>query len=157
MRISIRQLAIQSYRWMGLSMLCCTLLGACGGSGSSSGDGTTPVTTPGITPGVNGTPPNANTPTNTVTIPPIAGAPVVLYTDIVSGPNTGGENGKGIYLSIFGKNFGGTGLGQSVKVYINNVEVVSLPLLSILHSPSIMRPVDPVSAQPSIVLQTSLD
>jgi len=34
---------------------------------------------------------------------------------------------------------------------------VSLPLLSILHSPSIMRPVDPVSAQPSIVLQTSLD
>jgi len=34
---------------------------------------------------------------------------------------------------------------------------MSLPLLSILHSPSIMRPVDPVSAQPSIVLQTSLD
>jgi len=34
---------------------------------------------------------------------------------------------------------------------------LSLPLLSILHSPSIMRPVDPVSAQPSIVLQTSLD
>jgi hypothetical protein len=32
---------------------------------------------------------------------------------------------------------------------------LSLPLLSILHSPSIMRPVDPVSAQPSIALQTS--
>jgi hypothetical protein len=58
-----------------------------------------------------------------VTIPPITGAPVVLYTDILSGPNTGGENGKGIYLSLFGKNFGGTGLGQSVKVYINDVEV----------------------------------
>ncbi|CAN5451747.1 hypothetical protein BH11PSE11_BH11PSE11_02650 [soil metagenome] len=49
--------------------------------------------------------------------------PLVLYTDIVSGPNTGGENNKGIYLSIFGKNFGSTGLGTTVRVYINNVEV----------------------------------
>ena len=50
-------------------------------------------------------------------------APQVYYTDIVSGPNTGGENNKGIYLSIFGKNFGSTGLGSSAKVYINDVEV----------------------------------
>ncbi|MFN8494296.1 MAG: choice-of-anchor Q domain-containing protein [Caldilineaceae bacterium] len=50
-------------------------------------------------------------------------APLVLYTDIVSGPNSGGENNKGIYLSLFGKNFGATGLGTSVKVYINNSEV----------------------------------
>jgi hypothetical protein len=49
--------------------------------------------------------------------------PVVLYTDILSGPATGGENNKGIYLSIFGKNFGGTGLGTTVKVFINDVEV----------------------------------
>jgi type I restriction enzyme, S subunit len=34
-------------------------------------------------------------------------------------------------------------------------ETLSLPLLSILHSPSIMRPVDPVSAQPSIDVQRS--
>jgi hypothetical protein len=52
-----------------------------------------------------------------------AAAPLVLYTDIVSGPNSGGENGKGIYLSIFGKNFGGSGLGSTVKVYINDAEV----------------------------------
>jgi hypothetical protein len=50
-------------------------------------------------------------------------APQVYYTDIVSGPNSGGENNKGIYLSIFGKNFGSSGLGSTVRVYINNVEV----------------------------------
>ncbi len=50
-------------------------------------------------------------------------APQVYYTDIVSGPNNGGENNKGIYLSIFGKNFGSSGLGTSARVYINDVEV----------------------------------
>jgi hypothetical protein len=49
--------------------------------------------------------------------------PLVLYTDIASGPNSGGENNKGIYLSIFGKNFGAAGLGTVIKVYINDVEV----------------------------------
>ena len=53
----------------------------------------------------------------------VTGMPNVLYTDILSGPNTGGENNKGVYLSIFGKNFGESGLGTTVKVYINNVEV----------------------------------
>ncbi len=57
--------------------------------------------------------------------PPVmpSGAPQVLYTDIVAGPVAGGENNKGAYLSLFGKNFGSTGLGSTVKVYINNVEV----------------------------------
>jgi hypothetical protein len=50
-------------------------------------------------------------------------APLVLYTDIVSGPNSGGENNKGIYLSVFGKNFGSTGLGSTTKVFIGGVEV----------------------------------
>jgi hypothetical protein len=50
-------------------------------------------------------------------------SPVVLYTDILSGPTTGGENNKGIYLSVFGKNFGSTGLGTTVKVFINDIEV----------------------------------
>jgi len=53
----------------------------------------------------------------------IDGAPLVLYTDIVSGPNSGGENDKGAYLSIFGKNFGSSGLGSTVKVTIGGVEV----------------------------------
>ncbi|CAN5159068.1 hypothetical protein BH11PSE11_BH11PSE11_36570 [soil metagenome] len=49
--------------------------------------------------------------------------PVLVYTDIVSGPNTGGENNKGIYLSLFGKNFGNGPTGQNVKVLIGGVEV----------------------------------
>jgi Divergent InlB B-repeat domain len=57
----------------------------------------------------------------TVVAPPTTVEPLVLYTDIASGPNTGGENNKGIYLSIFGKNFGAH--SASVKVYINGVEV----------------------------------
>jgi hypothetical protein len=50
-------------------------------------------------------------------------APLVLYTDIASGPTTGGENSHGAYLSIFGKNFGGAGLGTRVKVTIGGAEV----------------------------------
>jgi hypothetical protein len=49
--------------------------------------------------------------------------PIVLYTDILSGPNEGGENNKGVYLSVFGKNFGADGLGKRTKVYIGDVEV----------------------------------
>lgn len=51
------------------------------------------------------------------------GAPQVLYTDIISGPNNGGENDKGIYLSIFGVNFGNGAVGANVKVFINDIEV----------------------------------
>lgn len=49
--------------------------------------------------------------------------PVILYTDILNGPNTGGENNNGIYLSIFGKGFGTT-RGNST-VTINGVEVAT--------------------------------
>ncbi|HEX7490890.1 MAG TPA: right-handed parallel beta-helix repeat-containing protein [Candidatus Limnocylindrales bacterium] len=50
--------------------------------------------------------------------------PAVLYTDIASGPITGGENNKGIYLSIFGKNFGtSAGMGVSTRVFVGGVEV----------------------------------
>src|SRR6266480_5399849 len=59
--------------------------------------------------------------------------PLVLYTDILSGPNSGGENNKGAYLSIFGKNFGATGLGTTTKVYINNVEVDNYRYLGTSH------------------------
>jgi len=37
---------------------------------------------------------------------PPAGAPVILYTDILSGPNSGAPGGGGALLSIFGYNFG---------------------------------------------------
>src|SRR5712671_6452792 len=56
--------------------------------------------------------------------PPVAGSgPLVLYTDLISGPNSGGENNKGAYRSIFGKNFGSSGMGTTVKAFIGGVEV----------------------------------
>ncbi|HEX4405712.1 MAG TPA: choice-of-anchor Q domain-containing protein [Polyangia bacterium] len=54
---------------------------------------------------------------------PVEGAPYIAYTDLVAGPISGGENDKGAYLSLFGKNFGTTGAGSTVKVLINDVEV----------------------------------
>jgi hypothetical protein len=52
----------------------------------------------------------------TVSAGAAAGAPLILYTDIVAGPNTGGENNDGIYLSIFGVNFGSSASNVSVTV-----------------------------------------
>ena len=53
-------------------------------------------------------------------------APVVDYIDTTSAPTTGGENGAGGYLSIFGSNFGAaSALGTTTKVYIGGVEVAN--------------------------------
>ena len=43
-------------------------------------------------------------------------APVIFYTDIISGPNTGGENNQGAYLTLFGKGFGATRGTATIKV-----------------------------------------
>ncbi|HLE12789.1 MAG: hypothetical protein A2504_09445 [Bdellovibrionales bacterium RIFOXYD12_FULL_39_22] len=53
--------------------------------------------------------------------------PVIFYTDIIAGPNTGGEDNKGCYLSIFGLNFGDN--LANVKVEINGIEVTSYKYL----------------------------
>ena len=60
-------------------------------------------------------------------------SPIVLYTDIASGPNSGGENDQGAYLSIFGKNFGAAGLGSRVKVTIGGAEVNNYRYLGPSH------------------------
>lgn len=52
------------------------------------------------------------------------GAPRILYTDIVTGPNTGGENDWGAYLTIFGNGFGAS-QGAS-QVTINGVPVAGV-------------------------------
>ncbi len=53
-------------------------------------------------------------------------APIVSYTDALSGPVAGGENNLGGYLSIFGSNFGSaSGLGTTTKVYIGGIEVAN--------------------------------
>lgn len=46
-----------------------------------------------------------------------AGAPILLATDIVAGPITGGENSNGIFINLYGLNFGASGLGTTTKVY----------------------------------------
>ena len=67
-----------------------------------------------------------------VTVPQVAvsGAPVILYTDIVSGPTSGGEGNNGAYLSIFGVNFGNPStLGTTTRLYINDQEVARYMLI----------------------------
>ncbi len=50
-------------------------------------------------------------------------APRIFYTDIVTGPNTGGENNNGAYLTLFGSGFGAS--QGSSQVTINNVPVAA--------------------------------
>ena len=60
--------------------------------------------------------------------------PLVVFTDLLSGPNDGGENNDGCYLSIFGKNFGeSAGLGSNTKVFIGGVEVSNYSYLGPSH------------------------
>jgi IPT/TIG domain len=40
----------------------------------------------------------------------------IFFTDLVSGPNTGGENGKGAFVSIYGNGFGATQGQSSVTI-----------------------------------------
>jgi hypothetical protein len=91
------------------------VISASNGSSSAS----LPAFSIAVTSGTASTPPPPSDPQ------PVSGAPVVLYTDVASGPNSGGENNEGAYLSIFGKNFGSSGLGSTVKVYIGGTEVNS--------------------------------
>src|SRR5471032_190553 len=52
-----------------------------------------------------------------------ASNPVVIYTDVTSGPTSGGENNLGGYVSIFGLHFGTT--ISNVHVYFGNNEVAA--------------------------------
>lgn len=83
--------------------------------------GPVPTITYNVTDGVNIVPAKL---TLAVT-PLISGTqPLVLGTDIVSGPTSGGENNDGIYLTLFGYRFGlQADLGTNIKVYIGGVEV----------------------------------
>ena len=52
--------------------------------------------------------------------------PWVRYTDTVTAPTTGGVNGLGGYLSLFGSNFGtASGLGTTTKVFIGGTEAAN--------------------------------
>lgn len=45
-----------------------------------------------------------------------AAAPVIFYSDLTSGPNTGGQNNKGAFVTIFGVHFGDTQGAGAVSV-----------------------------------------
>jgi hypothetical protein len=60
-----------------------------------------------------------------------AASPIILYTDITSGPDSGGENDQGIYLSVFGRNFGSS--LQGVRLLIGGVEVANYRYLGPSH------------------------
>lgn len=66
----------------------------------------------------------------------IAAGPRILYTDITSGPNSGGEGDNGAYLSIFGKGFGASrdagtvtvGGGEAARYIVWSDERVSVQI-----------------------------
>ncbi len=57
-------------------------------------------------------------------------APLMLFTDFISGPTSGGEGGKGAYLSVIGKNFGNfSDWGSTSHLYIGGCEVANYRFL----------------------------
>ncbi|MBI1891072.1 MAG: hypothetical protein HYS18_10525 [Burkholderiales bacterium] len=108
-----------------IQLIAVSLVAACGGGGEggivTAGNVTTTTT--------------ASTTTTTAS----AGGPTVLYTDVISGPTSGGEGNNGTYLSIFGKNFGSSGLGTTTKVYLGNVEVASYRSLGTSKVPGMQQ------------------
>ncbi len=52
-----------------------------------------------------------------ISIPTIAiAAPAIFFSDLDSGPKTGGENNKGVYITIWGKGFGASRGTATVSV-----------------------------------------
>ena len=46
----------------------------------------------------------------------LAAAPVIFYSDLISGPNSGGQDNKGVFVTISGKNFGSSQGSSYVSV-----------------------------------------
>ena len=74
------------------------------------------------------------------------GVPRLLYLDQVAGPNLGGENDAGTYLSLFGIGFGDSaGLGTRTRVLLGGAEVARYVSLG----PALGRPdVQQLTVQP---------
>ncbi len=100
-----------------------SLLCACGGANDHTSQATAPT--------------SARTLAATVVRPAAAAspAPQVLFTDALSGPTAGGENNKGAYLSVFGRNFGAqSDLGTNTKVFVGTSEVANYRYLGLAKS-----------------------
>jgi hypothetical protein len=127
------------------------LTGTLTGTPSSTDIGTTSNILIGVSDGAISSSLPAFTITVTASIPPGTGpAPLVLFTDIVSGPNNGGENNQGAYLSIFGLNFGQqSGLGSTTNVFINGIEVAVYKFMGLARSQflDVNQPIQQISVQ----------
>ena len=59
---------------------------------------------------------------NVISICSCGASPVLFYSDITSGPNYGGQNNKGVFVTVWGKNFGSERNESVVTVGGNNVD-----------------------------------
>ena len=60
----------------------------------------------------------------------VSGAPLIIATDFVAGPTSGGENNLGAYLTVFGTNLGNfSDWGSTSHLYIGGVEVANYRFL----------------------------
>src|SRR5689334_17437612 len=46
----------------------------------------------------------------------LAATPVVFYTDLESGPNAGGENNRGAFVTLYGNHFGSSRGNSTITV-----------------------------------------
>src|SRR6185369_12965536 len=67
---------------------------------------------------------SASATTQAGAVTPSTGAPTLFFTDIDSGPKTGGENNNGAYVTIYGNNFGSN---PTVTVGGGSVTIKSAP------------------------------
>jgi len=91
-----------------------------------------------------------NAPTTTTTVPPPPSGPVqLLFSDVASGPTTGGPDGLGVPIAIFGKGFGSSRGASTVT--IGGVEVARY--LSWGHGNAHNHDLDMIVVQPGPSVQ----
>ena len=56
-------------------------------------------------------------------LPAFASAPACMYQDVVSGPATGGEGGGGVYIDVYGTNFGSS--LSAITITVNGTTVTN--------------------------------
>lgn len=82
------------------------------------------------------------------TTPVATGNEQILFTDVASGPTTGGENNDGAYLSIFGRNFGTD--PSAIRVLIGGIPVariMSVGLARVAGGASPALPLEQITVQ----------
>jgi Bacterial Ig domain len=79
-----------------------------------------------------------------------ASSPVIFYSDLTSGPNTGGQNNEGVFVTVWGNNFGAT--QGSSYVTVGGGKVNNYPTWT---NTEITFQLGPLAATGNIVVSTS--